>query len=126
MFFSSYITAVHVSAIITRCHYHSHVTVNSTSQQGDEWDEPVLLDHLVQFVLEVIICVGLQRVFEEDPSTHQQVVQPVRDVEYHPTWKTTKKKQERRRDESNILGALKNNGTSPADPYKTLNNNKIS
>ena len=40
----------------------------------------MLLDHLVQFVLQVVIRVGLQCVLEQDPAGHQQVVQPVRDV----------------------------------------------
>lgn len=52
-----------------------------TSQQGYERDEPVLLDHLVQFLLKVVVCVGFQRVLQQDPASHQQVVQPVGDVE---------------------------------------------
>lgn len=56
-----------------------------TSQQGDERDQPVLLHHLVQFVLQVIICVGLQAVLYQDPAAHQQVMKPVRDVKHNAT-----------------------------------------
>lgn len=52
-----------------------------TSEEGDERHQPVLLDHLVEFVAQVVVRVGFQRVFEQDPARHQQVVQPVRDVE---------------------------------------------
>lgn len=41
----------------------------------------MLLHHLVEFVVQVVVCVGFQGVFEQDPARHQQVVQPVRDVE---------------------------------------------
>lgn len=53
-----------------------------TSQQRDEGDEPVLLDHLAEFEVKVVLGVGLQRVLEQDASTHQQVVEPVGDVEH--------------------------------------------
>lgn len=52
-----------------------------TSEQGDEGHQPVLLHHLVELVLQVVVGVGFQRVLEQDPTGHQQVVQPVGDVE---------------------------------------------
>lgn len=52
-----------------------------TSEQGDEGHQPVLLHHLAEFVAQVVVCVGFQGVFEQDPARHQQVVQPVGDVE---------------------------------------------
>lgn len=52
-----------------------------TSEQGDEGHQPMLLDHLVEFVVQVVVCVGFQGVFEQDPACHHQVMQPVGDVE---------------------------------------------
>lgn len=45
-------------------------TVVNTSEQGDEGDETLLLDHVAQFALKVVIGVGLQRVLEQDPAAH--------------------------------------------------------
>lgn len=58
-----------------------------TSEQGDERHQPVLLDHLIEFVAQVVVRVGLQGVFDQDPARHQQVVQPIRDVEDDPGWR---------------------------------------
>lgn len=52
-----------------------------TSEQRDERHQSVLLHHLVQLVLQVVVSVSFQRVLEQDPAGHQQVVQPVGDVE---------------------------------------------
>lgn len=69
-----------------------------TSEQGDEGHQPVLLHHLVELVVQVVVCVGFQGVFEQDPARHQQVVQPVRDVEDDSGCR----QRERRRGEESI------------------------
>lgn len=55
----------------------------------------MLLDHLVEFVAQVVVRVGFQGAFHQDPARHQQVVQPVRDVEDNSGWRQKKKDRDR-------------------------------
>lgn len=39
--------------------------------------------------MQVIVCVQFQRIFEENSPSHQEMMQPVRNVENYPTCKVT-------------------------------------
>lgn len=56
-----------------------------TSELGDQGDQAVLLEDLLQFGLHVLVHVGFKRVLQQDPPCRQEVMQPVRHVEHHPT-----------------------------------------
>lgn len=68
-----------------------HFSFFCTSEQRDERHQPVLLDHLVEFVAQVVVGVGFQGVFDQDPARHEKVVQPVRDVEDYSGWRQRKR-----------------------------------
>lgn len=39
--------------------------------------------------MQVVVCVEFQRVFEENSSSHQEMMQPVRNAENYPTCEVT-------------------------------------
>lgn len=62
---------------------------SATSELGDEGDQAVLLEDLLQFGLHVLVHVGLKCALEQDPSSRQDVMQEVRHVEHHPACEQT-------------------------------------
>lgn len=81
-----------------------------TSELRDEGHHAVLLEDLVQFGLHVLVHVGLQRVLQENPSSCQQVMQPVWDAEHDPRCR------ERERDSGYVSAGLIPSNSQPVQP----------